>query len=214
MRFNKILGTVLVAAYGGLFAWMTPGLYQGKLSEGELDGYLAGIERNLAVLPAEERQQGLDLLRAWGRADDGKPVYMLNLMRDYPTLHPAAGLEHFTGTPAEANAFYESKALPMLLKRGDYPIYMGKGQGANLFGHEADADNWGRVLLVRYGSRRHFFQLIADPAYGPIAPYKLASVQLDLAPTGGELVLSDLRILIAGLFLGIYLIASRVRNER
>ena len=214
MRSHNQFGLALLAVYAGLYMWLTPGLYEGRLTTAELDSYLADIDRGLSFMPAEDRKADLERLRAWGADDDGKPVYMLNLMRTYASLHKSAALENFSGTPSDANAYYEGKAFALLFKNGDYPIYGGTPQGSNLFGHEPDADNWGRVLLVRYGDRRHFLQLIANPAYAPIAPYKFAAEQLDLVPTGAELVVSDLRILIAALFLGLYVIAGWISAAR
>src|SRR5215213_6933045 len=45
-------------------------------------------------------------LRAWAEADDGKPVYMLNLMRYYDELRPFPGAPDFQGSPEESNTLY------------------------------------------------------------------------------------------------------------
>lgn len=68
----------------------------------------------------------LTRLRAWAFADDGKPVYMLNLMRFYPQVRAFPGGPPASMTPAQANAYYESKAVPMLLPMGGSAPFMGR----------------------------------------------------------------------------------------
>jgi hypothetical protein len=37
-------------------------------------------------------------------------------------------------------------------------------------------------MMVRYPSRRKFLQLLADPAYVSLEPYKLMALEIDLVP--------------------------------
>ena len=50
-------------------------------------------------------------------------------------------------------------------------------------------DDWSRLALLRFPSRRAFLRLLADPAYGPVEPYKKMAVELVLVPVSGEVVL-------------------------
>ena len=44
-------------------------------------------------MEAAEKREVMARLRAWGEADDGAPIYMLNLMRFHETLQPLPGLQ-------------------------------------------------------------------------------------------------------------------------
>src|SRR5512135_2383787 len=118
---------------------------QRRLTQNDIDRYLTAIGTQLPLL-AEEREELLARLRPWAEADDGKPVYMLNLMRYYdpPRTHP--GGPTFSGTSEQANAHYERRVAPLALQRGSYPLLTGRAQGANLFPSVSALDEWSRVL--------------------------------------------------------------------
>lgn len=213
LRFELILGAVFLLLFTSFWLWQTPGLIYGRLSGAEIDVHLAAIERNL-VAPDALKQQVLGDLRVWAEHDDGRPVFMLNLMRYYPELHSFPGMPDFHGSPAESNAHYERRVIPIALADGDYPIYGGDTQGKNLLGHNQAADDWSRILLMRYPSRRHFLRLLANPAYGPLLPYKLAALELSLVPTTAELVLPDLRVAFGAILLAIFLATGWFRAAR
>ena len=71
-----IFGAALVVLYLVFWAWHSP--WAGKLTKAEIDRYLAIIERSLQ--PAEEVEAFTSRVRSWAEADDGRPVYMVNLM--------------------------------------------------------------------------------------------------------------------------------------
>jgi len=212
-RFELTLAAVFLLLFVAFWLWQTPGLIRGKLSQAEIDAHLAAIERNL-VAPASLKQQVIGDLRAWAERDDGKPVYMLNLMRYYTELHSFPGIGDFHGSPAESNAHYEDRVIPIALADGDYPIYAGDTQGKNLVGHDPGADDWNRILVMRYPSRRHFFRLLGNPAYGPLFPYKLAALELSLVPTTAQMVLPDLRVAFGAALLAIFLATGWLRAAR
>lgn len=189
-RFG-LFGVLLLAIFIAVFVWQNPGTVRGKLTHDEINRYVATVERSLPM-PAEEKPRVVAHLRAWAEADDGKPVVMLNLMRYHEKLRTFDGAPAFSGTPRESNQLYEDKVAPLLLKVGGYPLYAGETQGKNLMGFGPGQDGWGRVLLVRYPSRRAFLSLVTDPSYGPIEPYKLMGLEVVLSPTSPELILPDL----------------------
>src|SRR5512144_888956 len=133
-----------------------PLLRRGRLTQDDINRYLAAIGTQLPLL-AEEREELLARLRRWAEADDGKPVYMLNLMRyyDQPRVHPGAPID-FSGTSQQANAHYERAVTPLALRRGSSPLLAGQAQGANLFPSAPTLDGWSRVLVMRSPSRRAF----------------------------------------------------------
>ncbi len=208
MSPHLIFGLVLLAVFCAFYLWQTPGLVRGGMKRDEVEHYLGEIEKNLAALPQEDVTSLIEDLRRWGLADDGKPVYMLNLMRYYERLLPSSVVGNSPLTPAAANAHYEKSVMPLLLKNGDYPIFAGNVRDKNLVGHDPQADDWSRILVIRYTSRRHFFRLVSNPAYGPFAPYKFASLHLDLVPTRLEIALPDMRLALGALLLLLYVLVG------
>lgn len=211
-RFELALGLVLLAVFLIFWAWQNPGGLRGKLSPEEIDRYLAAVQK--LHVPADEKAQALSRLRAWMQADDGKPFYNLNLMRYYPNLHRFPGSPDFSGTPEQSNARYERAIAPMLLKLGVYPTFAGKAQGQNLLGSGENLDNWSGILVVRYPSRRAFLDLLSNPAYKAVEPYKIMAVQLVLVPSTGDVVLPDATWLAGVACIIIFLAAGWARAAR
>jgi hypothetical protein len=89
-----------------------------KLTQPEIDRYLGAIERQV-FLPEDDKPKVLARLRTWAEADDGRPFYMLNLMRYYPELRRFPDNPSFRGTPEQANE----------LKRCGYPMLAGGHRG-------------------------------------------------------------------------------------
>lgn len=216
-KFMMLLGLVCLACFGAVWLWQARGLVSGPITPAQLDAYLAKVDA--ANLPAEEKSGLKARLRAWGEADDGQPFFMLNLMRYHRELRRWPGAPAFEGTPRQSNAWYESHVLPIALGLGAYPVAGGEAQGGDVLlvggksgGHdphavEPELDGWDRVLLMRYPSRRAFFDLVTDPRYLPYMPYKLMALQVVLVPVTAEAQVPDLRW-VAGsglfaLFLGI-----------
>ena len=136
---------------------------------------------------------------------------MLNLMRYYPELRRFANAPDFKGTPQESNARYEAAARSMLLKIGGYPLFAGTPQGKNILEHDPSLDDWSRLLLVRYPSRRAFMKLLTSPTYPAIEPYKLMAVQVVLTPTTAELVVPSVPLLAGGVLLMVFLAVGWAR---
>jgi hypothetical protein len=214
--FEIVFAAMLAAVYLGFSYWQSGS----KLTRADVDGYLKALERQLPE-ELEDRAEFLARLRAWGETDDGKPVLMLNLMRFHKTLQPFPGGPE-KGTPQEANAIYEKVVAPMLIKRGGYPLLIGdttRVRGAdkpesNLIVYEPALDNWDRVAVVRYPCRRAFLDLVSDPEYLNIAPYKLASLKVALVPVAGQLVLPDLRWVVGGGCVAVFLLAGWMQAAR
>ena len=110
-----------MALFVAFWIWQTPGNLQ-KLRSAEVDAYLHKLE---GKLPGNSSEQTAFLarMRAFGIADDGRPVYMLNAMRYYPELKRGPGMEGVRGTPEEANATYEKAVMPILFRLGAYPLF-------------------------------------------------------------------------------------------
>jgi len=206
MWFELILAAVLVILYLAFCAWHSQG--GGKLTQAEIDQYIANIEK----LPLPERavQAFITRLRPWAEADDGKPVYMFNLIHFFPQVRTLAGAPDFQGTPEQANAHYEKSLIWLWLSHASYATFIGTPQARNLINMQPER-TWENMTVVRYPNRRTFLKLISHPTYAPLAPYKFMAVELDLVPVSKGLVVPDLRWLVGGAFVIIFLVFGWLR---
>jgi hypothetical protein len=67
---------------------------------------------------------------------------------------------------------------------------------------------------VRYPSRRAFFELLSNPQWLKFAPYKIAALELVLVPTSGQVVIPDLRWVMGGACLMVFLGTGWLRATR
>ena len=204
--FAIILGTVLLILYLAFCAWHSPRAH--KLTKAEIDHYLAIIEK--LPLPPEEAKAIISRLRPWAEADDGKPFYMFNLIHFFPQLRTFPGAPEFKGTPRESNVHYMKGIRSLWLSHAAYPTFNGVPQSENLINIQPER-TWGQMTVVRYPSRRTFLKLLSDPSYGPVEPYKFMAMELDLVPVSGDTVIPDLRWVLGGGFLILFLLAGWVR---
>ena len=211
--FMTGLALVMLLAFAAFWTWQTPGWLRGPLTQEEVDYHFGLMEQHLAM-PAEDKDKVLTRLRAWALADDDKPVFMLNLMRYYPQLKDFEGGPEFGGTPMESNALYEKEVTPIAFASGSYPLFIGTTQGENLIEHAAQLDNWSRVIVMRYPSRRAVLELFADPEYMPWEPYKMAALRVVLVPNHSEMVVPEMRWLLAGFLLLLFTTTGWLRASR
>jgi hypothetical protein len=195
------IGAALLGAFAGIWRWHNPKAK--KLTPQEIDYYLDIIAK--LPLPDHHVDDILPRIRAWAEADDGKPVYMLNMIRFFPELRRWEGAPEFDGTPEEANAYYEKSLTKLWLKHASYPMVGGKVEGQNLIATQPDQPDWSTAEMVRYPSRRRFLKLLSDPSYGPLEPYKFMALEIDLVPVSGDKVIPDFRWLAGGSLLAFFL---------
>lgn len=212
-RFMLRLALVMLLVFGAFWTWQTPGWLWGPLTLDEVDYHLEQVEKNLAMPPGKNAEV-ISRLRAWALADDGRPVYVLNLMRYYPQVLAFDGAPAFDGTPQQSNALYEQKVTPVAFSIGAYPLFLGPVQGDNLLEQAAELDNWSRVILMRYPSRRAVLELFSDPRYAPWEPYKLMALRVLLVPVQAQVLLPELRWLVGGVLLLLFLLIGWVRAAR
>jgi hypothetical protein len=206
MWFELIVAAALIVLYVAFWVWHSQGA--GKLTRAEIDQYLA----NIAKLPLPEKtvEAFMARVRPWAEADDGKPVYMFNLIHFFPKLQPFPGAPDFKGTPDQANARYEKSLIWLWLSHASYPTFIGAPQARNLINMQPER-TWGNMTVVRYPSRRTFLKLISDPAYAPLAAYKFIAVELDLVPVSSGTIIPDLRWLVGGGFVIVFLLVGWMR---
>lgn len=211
-RFQIYLGLAFALIFAAFWAWQSPGSVRGALTPAEVDRYLSAVEK--LAFPPEEKPEVMKRLRAWALADDGKPFYMLNLMRYHEQVRRFAGAIDFAGTPQEANRRYEEAAIPLLADSGSYPVFASETREKNLFEHQPALDDWERVLVMRYTSRRAFLDLLTHPDYAKVVAYKFMALQVLLLPMPGDLVVPDLRWPVGSALLAIFLAVGWWRAAR
>lgn len=194
------VGILLVVLYVVFLLWHSQG--RGKLTSEEIDRYMETIGQ--LPLPEEEIEAIVSRLRPWAESDDGKPVFMFNLIRFFDKIRTFQGAPKFEGTPEEANTFYEKAITWLWLRHASYPTFGGSPQSRNLINMQPERE-WGRVAIARYPSRRTFLKLLADPSYAPMEPYKFIALEIDLVPCTGEMVVPDLRLVVGSVFLITFL---------
>jgi len=202
-RAEWMLAAVLALICLAVSQWQAPGR---QLTAPEIDAYLSRIDAGAPAMPAEMKARLLQRLRAWGLADDGRPVHMLNLMRFHPQLQVWPGADVNADTPQQANEFYEGIATRIALPKGLSMAFAGETQATgdtgapstSLFADAGEMDTLDRVLVVRYPNRRAFFELVSNPDYLKIMPYKFAAVDLTLMPMQAMTRTPDLRLLAVG----------------
>ena len=206
MWLEFIVAAALVILYAAFWAWHSQG--GGKLTHAEIDQYLVMIEK--LPLPEQKVQDFIARLRPWAEADDGKPVYMFNLINFFPQLKRFPGAPDFKGTPRQANAHYEKGLTWLWLSHASYPTFIGVPQARNLINMQPER-TWENMTVVRYPSRRTFLKLISHPVYAPLAAYKFIAVELDLVPVSNRIMVPDLRWLVGGGFAIVFLLVVWTR---
>ncbi len=214
-QFNIRLGIFFMVLFGLFWLWQCPGIITGKLTHEEIDHYLSLAEKQLPA-PEPLKKDSLARIRVWAEADDGKPFYMLNLMRLHPQISKFPGSVDFKGTPQEANQFYEDSTFPLLLKNAGSAIYGSDVHGKALIniGENPALDDWSRMLVVRYPNRRAFLQLVGSPVYAKTAMYKFMALDVLLVPTDGDEVVPDPRAMLGVLLVILFLAIGWVRERR
>lgn len=165
------------------------------LTVAEIDRYCETIHASFPVPDHQDRAAWVARVRRFAENDDGRDIYMLNLLRYNETMAKGpAPAGSFTGTPHEANEIYEANAKPILMKSGAFPIFAGKVEDANAVGGPDPAeDRWTRILVVHYPSRRHFLDLLTDQQYLTKADFKSYAMHMALVPVKREMVIPDFR---------------------
>lgn len=203
MTVELILGLLFLGLFLATWLWQNPGSLRGPLKQDEIERYMKLIQD--LPYPPEERTEMLSRVQAWMQKDDGKPVYMLNLMRFYKELRRFPGSLDFKGGPRESNAAYEATVIPLLFRLGGYPVFAGRPQGGNLMTQEAELDHWSRVLVVRYPSRRTFMNLMSHPRFKEVEPLKLMALKVMLTPMQPQLTMTELPVIVAATLLPLFL---------
>ena len=140
MWFELILGTAFVVLYAALL-----GLAFARSRKAHSSGNRSlPRHHRKATTPEKGVQAFTTRLRAWAEADDGKSVYMFNLINFFPKLQTFHGAPEFKGTPEQANAHYERSLMWLWLSHASYPTFIGVPQVRNLVNMEPEREDLGK----------------------------------------------------------------------
>ena len=131
---------------------------------------------------------------------------MANLLKfRQKALYPAGN--SFGDDPMAANDRYNRAIVPLLLKHGGHPVFLGQVQGRFL--HPDGADDWDQVGIVRYRSRRDMFKMAIEIAGLGVDLHKWAALEkTQVFPVRPLISLAFVRITVAVILTMIVLIAS------
>ena len=197
MRF--ISAAIWLALYLAFLAWYD-GWGTTRLTQADID--------TLADRGAAADATLLEAFQNLAADDDGNEFYMLNLNR-----YAYAKGEAQTGSPADYQD-YGQAVLPLLLSRASHPIYSGEIPGFLLAG-EIQSGYWHDVILVRYRSRRDFFNMVTSPEYQAIVGQRAGGIEYaEVTPTRPGLVLTTPRLLVFLLLAIVAFLADRLLSRR
>ncbi|NLB87961.1 MAG: hypothetical protein GX790_01850 [Syntrophomonadaceae bacterium] len=185
--------TLLIPTTAGTLNVKEPFPDSEPMTQAEIEEYLAKYQRNLS----EERTgKPLDpyevsLIRQFAEADDGKPFYMINLIREYDEpQYP----EHWQGeraeTVLEAKTLYSKACYPIMMNTGSYSLFGVTFTGPAVVNTAGDPDDWDQFYLISYPNRRAFMELLVNDAYADAIVHKYAGDEdtLLIPVTAGEFV--------------------------
>ena len=172
-RKHHVLGAMLLAVWAAA-AWFFYAPTE-PLSEQEIDGYMVEVQALLEQSFVMPEGSGLDPrglagaindLRGFAERDDGKAIYMVNLMKwrhGELSFPPGAELADSIQTAQEADLAYNQRLFWTLLANNSHTVYLASAEPNALnYGTASggDADSWGEIGIFRYNSRRDFFNMI------------------------------------------------------
>jgi hypothetical protein len=182
----SVAGTLLVLWAAAAYFFYAP---TRPLSTAEIDDYMVDVKRLLEQSFVMPEGVGLDPrglagamsdLRSMAERDDGKAIYMVNLMkwRQGALSFPAgAELAGTVKTAEEADIAYNEGLFWALLANNSHTAYLSTVEPNALnYGTSADVDGWGEIGIFRYNSRRDFFNMITSDSYLNVMYLKMVSM--------------------------------------
>lgn len=167
-----ILMAVFVCLYAAFLVW-----YGGRgkpLSQAEVNHLLLEMQQRSGKSAQSEEAPILQEFRELMKTDDGRDYYMVNLLKyRKKALYPDGS--SFGDDPLAANDRYNRAIIPLLLKHGGHPVFLGQVQGR--FIHPDANDDWDQVGIVRYRSRRDMLKMAVEIAGNRVDIHKWASLE-------------------------------------
>ena len=171
-RASRTVAIVLVIVYAVFWVW-----YGGEgdpLRPDEVDRLTGAMAEGARSRGIEPDPHLLDAFRTLASQDDGREFYMVNLMRFREKAIYPEGYDYDDDVEAAA-ARYSAAVLPALIRRGSLPILVADWQGTFL--QPEGLDEWDRVGIVRYRSRRDMLEMAVALSSGGGGVHKWASIE-------------------------------------
>lgn len=178
------------------FSWYTS--FGGPLTEKEINEYLVYFDQR--GIAAEQRR----MLEQFMRTDTGDDFVVLNVIDMYETPLQVAGVK-----PADSSSDVLDKYMeymyPALFSRASHPVMMGNAANTAMELMNAPGmDHWTQGAMMRYRSRRDFFDITSNPAFSGSHDFKVAALRKTIAfPLDPWTQLGDPRLVLA-LLLGLF----------
>jgi hypothetical protein len=191
------LSTGLV--YAAFFSWYTS--FSGPLTEREIDRYLQHFEQR--GVAAEK----IAMLEHFMRTDTGDDFAMLNNLDMYETPLQVEGVAP-EDSSGEVLDKYMEYMYPALFARASHPVFFGKAANIAMDVLQAPGmEVWSQGGLMRYRSRRDFFDITTNSAFSGSHDFKIAALRKTIAfPLDPWFQLGDPRLVLA-LLLGALALA-------
>ena len=177
------------------FSWYTS--FGGPLTEEEIGEYLAYFEER-AVEPEQ-----LLMLERFMRADSGDDFVVLNAIDLYETPLQIEGVKPSDSSTDVLDKYMEFM-YPALFARASHPVIFGDAANTAIDLMNAPGmEHWTQGAMMRYRSRRDFFDITTNPAFLGSHEFKVAALRKTIAfPIDPWVQLGDPRLVVA-LLLGL-----------
>tara|TARA_R110002074_G_C12465205_1_gene659732 strand:- start:219 stop:869 length:651 start_codon:yes stop_codon:yes gene_type:complete len=182
------------------------------LTQAEVDQFMAVIESQTDVPGG---RHDMAALRHFLETDTGKPTYTVNLYKFHEIAQYEPGGRFVGGTGREAHERFTASMIPMLIRLASHPIFGSNWAAEN-------KDNWDRLVIVRYRSRRDLARLFANPRFSAVASmHKWASLEAHermqveaVQIPDGRLIIVLLSLLVGAGTFGSITLARRFQKQR
>ena len=181
--------------YALFFSWYTS--FGGPLTEEEISKYLEHFDQR-GVQP-EQRI----MLERFMRADTGDDFVVLNAIDLYETPLQIEGVRPDDSSSDVLDKYMEFM-YPALFARASHPVIFGEAANTAIDLMNAPGmEHWTQGAMMRYRSRRDFFDITSNPAFSGSHDFKVAALRKTIAfPIDPWSQLGDPRLVVA-LLLGL-----------
>ncbi len=196
MKFRIITAFIFSLLYIIFLAWYDGWGMEPYTSE-EIDNLAIRMEQAEGSTP--EQLKNLILLL---KEDDGKEFFMLNLNR-----YEYAENEAKEGVP-EAYQDYGLPVIWMILARAGHPIFSAEIPNYLLDG-EVTNNRWDEVIIVRYRSRKDFFNMVTSDEYLKIFNNRIGGMDYaEVTATTSSINFTSPRLFVLLIFSGLTLLLN------
>jgi hypothetical protein len=167
-----IIAAVLLIIYIVFLIW-----YNGSgrpLSNEEVERYISIIEKR-AGGPNAATNSATANLRKFGLEDDGKQFFMVNMAKYYDKPQYADGDRGISSE--DANKRYAMNTIQLMLMKASHPygLFIPLTNLSNI--NRQDDAYWDNASVVRYRSRRDFFDMVTSPQWAAEYENKVAALR-------------------------------------